>query len=177
MNKYLRAISTNFIFFGLSTIFFLVVTPLAIKVMGAEFYGLWTVLIALMLVSSVGNLGIGAIVMKFSSEAPAREGIQLQSNRVMTAGYLIVLIMAIAISVILCLTRNLIANNINTSVQFREQFRQAVLWIAASIFPQFLACVPQGYLLSKLHNRIVRQIELFVVNCALAGRNCDRPVQ
>jgi O-antigen/teichoic acid export membrane protein len=160
MNKYLRAVSINFVFFAISTVFFLAITPFAIKVMGEEFYGLWAVLVALTLFSNVGNLGISAIVMKFSSESATHEGIQIQSNQVMTTGYFIVLVMAMVTSVILVLTRNLIADNINTSVEFREQFRQSILWVAASIFPQFLACVPQGFLLSQLHNQAVRQIEL-----------------
>ena len=160
MNKYLRAVSANFIFFAIGVIFFLIITPVAIKVMGEEFYGLWAVLLALMLFSNVGNLGIGAIVMKFSSEAPTGDDVQMQSNRVMTAGYFIVLAMAMITAIILLLARNLIANNINTNVEFREQFRQAILWIAASIFPQFLARVPQGFLLSQLHNRAARQIDL-----------------
>lgn len=129
--------------------------------MGEEFYGLWVVLSALMLFSNIGNLGISAIVVKFSSEAPTQDGVQMQSNRVMTAGYFIVFAMSLITAVILLLARNLIADNINTSVELREQLRQAVLWIAASIFPQFLARVPNGFLISQLHNRVARQIELF----------------
>ena len=34
MNKYLRAVSANFIIFGISSIFFLAITPIAIRVMG-----------------------------------------------------------------------------------------------------------------------------------------------
>ena len=49
MNKYLRAISSNLIFFTINAVFFLVITPVLIRVMGEEFYGLWTILMALML--------------------------------------------------------------------------------------------------------------------------------
>jgi len=169
MNKYLRAILINFIFFAISTILFLAVTLFAIKLMGAEFYGLWVVLTALMLFSNVGNLGIGGIVMKFSSETSTQEDTQMQPSQVMTAGYVIAFTMAMITAIILSLARNLLADNINTSIELREQFRKAVLWIAAGIFPQFLACVPQGFLLSKLQNRAVRQIELLSSNILWLG--------
>jgi O-antigen/teichoic acid export membrane protein len=161
MNKYLRAISANIIFFVISGIFFIAITPFAFKVMGEEFYGLWSVLLALMLFSNVGSLGIDTIVMKFASETPAQGDAQMQNNRVMTAGYLIVFAMSLITAVILLLARNPVADNINTSIELKGQFRLAILWIAASVFPQFLACVPRGFLLSQLLNREARIIELF----------------
>lgn len=161
MNKYLRAVSYNFIFFVISTVFFLAITPVAMRIMGKEFYGLWVVLSALMLFSNIGNLGIGAIVMKFSSETSPREGIQTRPNRIMTSGYLIVFTMSVIMAVMILLAREVISNNIHMSVELRGQFTQAIGWIACGIFPQFLLRVPQGFLLSQLRNRTVRQIELF----------------
>jgi O-antigen/teichoic acid export membrane protein len=161
MNKYLRAISTNFIFFAISAVFFVLVTPLAIHTMGEEFYGLWVILSAIMLFANIGNLGIDAIVMKFSAEAHGLDEIQVQSNRVITAGYLISFIMAMITGTLIFLTRNIIVNNININTELKGQFLQAILWIAAGMLPQFLARVPYGHLLSQLHNREARQIELF----------------
>jgi O-antigen/teichoic acid export membrane protein len=160
MNKYLRAVSDNFIFFAIHAIFFLAITPVAMRIMGEEFYGLWAVLSALMLFSNVGNLGIGAIMMKFASETTPRSEIQTRPNRIMTAGYLIVFAMSIIIVVFLLLARELISENIHMSAELRGQFPQALGWIAASIFPQFLARVPHGFLLSQLRNQTVRRIEL-----------------
>lgn len=161
MNKYLRAVSTNYIFFFINMIFFLAIVPVSIKIMGEEFYGLWVMLNALLLFSNVGNLGIDAIVMKFSSETSAKDDEQTQANRVMTAGYIIVFAMSVITSTLLLLARNPIADSIHTSNELREQFRIGVLWIAAATLPQFLSRVPQGFLLSRLHNRVARQIELF----------------
>ena len=161
MNKYLRAVSTNFIFFAMNVIFFLTVTPIAIRVMGEEFYGLWVVLSAFMLLSNIGNLGIDAIVMKFSSEAPAQRQDQIRPNQIMTAGYFIVIAMWIITAAFLLLTRNLIANHINTSLELRGQFYQAILWITASILLNSSTRVPHGFLLSRLHNQPARQLELF----------------
>jgi O-antigen/teichoic acid export membrane protein len=160
MNKYLRAVSDNFVFFVFNAIFFVVITPAAMRIMGEEFYGLWVVLSALMLFSNVGNLGIGAIVMKFSSETSPRGRGQSPSNRIMTAGYLIVFVMAIVMAVLMMLARGLISDNLHVNPELKVQFQQAVVWSAASIFPQFFARVPHGFLLSQLRNQTVRQIEL-----------------
>jgi O-antigen/teichoic acid export membrane protein len=179
MNKYLRAVSVNLVFLAANAIFFLAVTPVAIRVMGEEFYGLWAILSALMLFSSIGNLGVDAVVMKFSAEASAQGDPHTQSNRIMSAGFLIALTMSVITALSLMLVRNLVSDNISVSAELREQFRQALLWIAASLIPQFLARVPQGFLLSQLRNQIARQIELAasvllwsgVVLIALLDRN------
>jgi O-antigen/teichoic acid export membrane protein len=160
MNNYLRAISTNFIFFTINVFFFLVVTPLAIKTMGAELYGLWVILLALMLLSNIGNLGTDTIVMKLSAEAQDPFDGHLQTHQILSAGYFIVLVMAMITAALLLGGTNLIVNNFNINVDLREQFHQALFWIAASIVPQFLTRVPHGYLLSQLRNRAARQIEL-----------------
>ena len=161
MNKYLDAISINIVYFAVNAIFFLSVTPIAINVMGVEFYGLWVMLSAFMLLSNIGNLGIDAIVMKFSAEAPTQDYAQKKSNRIITAGYFIVIVMSFVTAAFLLLARNLIGNNIHTSMELEKRFHQAILWIAASIFPQFLTRVPHGYLLSQFRNRSARQLELF----------------
>ncbi len=161
MNNYLRAISTNFIFFSISLLFFLAITPLSLSVMGEEYYGLWVVLIALMLFSNIGNLGIDIIVMKFSSEAQDSGNAQVRYSSIITAGFLIAFGMSIVTASALVITRNLIASNVNIAADLKWQFSQALLWIAVSICPQFLSRVPHGLLLSQLHNREVRRIELF----------------
>jgi O-antigen/teichoic acid export membrane protein len=68
LNKYLKAISYNLIFFALSTLAFLILTPLAIRIMGNEFFGLWSIIFAIAQFTNIGTLGIGSIVNKFASE-------------------------------------------------------------------------------------------------------------
>ena len=160
MNKYLRAISVNFIFFVVSVVFFLLITPLAIKIMGEELFGLWAILSALMLFSNVGTLNIGAIVMKFLSEAPENYDLESRASQVMVSGYIIVFVMALLTAAILFLTRNVIVDSINLDIKLKGQFRLAYLIILIGVFPQFLSRVPHGYLLSRLYNREARQLEI-----------------
>jgi O-antigen/teichoic acid export membrane protein len=76
VNKYLKAVSFNFLYLITSTIAFLILTPVAIRVMGEEFYGLYVILSSIMLFSNIGNLGIGTIVNKFYSPRPLKEPVR-----------------------------------------------------------------------------------------------------
>lgn len=122
---------------------------------------MWAVIMALMFFSNVGNLGISAIVIKFSSETFQEKDIRQRINQVMTGGYAIVFLMSLTTFLILLATRKLIAGSLDASTTLREQFQQALFWIALGVFPQFLARVPHGYLLSQLRNWAVRQAEFF----------------
>ena len=157
MNKYLQAVSANFIFLALNTIFFLVITPLAIGIMGAEFYGLWTILYAIALFSNVGTLGITAITNKFSAEFSSDS--ETHTRAVLTSGFLIIAVMAVLVSAVLFLTRGMIAASVETSPKIRSELSLAILWIAWGILPQFLAKVIQGYFLSQYQNSFVRTLD------------------
>jgi O-antigen/teichoic acid export membrane protein len=145
MNKYLRAISDNFIFFVFNVIFFLAITPVAMRIMGEEFYGLWVVLSALMLFSNVGNLGIGALVMKFSSETSPHGAGLSSSNRSRLQGYFIVFVMSIIISVLMLLARGMISNNIHVNAELRMQFQQAMVWVPSVSFLNFWPAYPMVF--------------------------------
>jgi O-antigen/teichoic acid export membrane protein len=160
VNRYFRAVSSNLIFFVINILLFLIITPISIRVMGPEFFGLWSMLNALILLSGIGTLGISSIVNKFASEAQVdQDASRLHHGEVISAGVLIVLPMALITAALLALTRNFMAQNLNVSPAFRAQFGAALLMVAVGILPQFLARVPQGFLLSQLRNTLVRAIE------------------
>lgn len=161
MNKYLRAISSNLIFFTINSVFFLVITPVLIRVMGEEFYGLWMILMALMLFSNIGTLGINTIVMKFSSEAINDKKKNIFYNQVVTTGYILVLAMATLMAIMLLVSKNIIVERLDTTVVYKMQFKRAIDWIILGLFPQFALRVPQGFLLGQLENNTVRGLELF----------------
>ena len=126
--------------------------------MGEEFYGLWSIVYAITLFSNIGNMGITAIVNKFSAE-DANGDID-NFNSILTSGFFLVLIMATLSSLLLLLTRGVISRNINTSVAMQIEFDKTLVWIALALFPQFLATVPQGFLLSQYKNGFVRSLDL-----------------
>lgn len=159
-NRYLKAATVNILFFILNTIFFLIVTPIALRVMGKDFYGLWSILCAIMLFSNVGNLGMGSIVNKFASESPGEIDKRDYLSRVFTSGVLIVLPMAILIFLALFLFRNILTKALIDDIYLRLEFSKTLLIVGLSMVPQFMSHVYQGLLLSQLENKTVRIIEL-----------------
>jgi O-antigen/teichoic acid export membrane protein len=157
MNKYFRAISANFFFFAISTIFFLLITAVAIRVMGDELYGLWVILNAILLFSGIGMLGMGIVVSKFASEAGE---LALSHNSIISSAILILLPMAGLVVLVLFLTRGWIATKLGLTAELHQQFRLALVLTALSIIPQFFGRVPHGYLLSQLKNNLARAVEL-----------------
>lgn len=156
MNKYLAAISSNLFYFAFNTIFFLLITPLAIRVMGDELYGLWAILNAIFLFSSIGTLGMSIVVNKFASEQGSDA---YDPGDIISTATLILLPMATIVALIVITLRGWIATQIQTSLVFQAQFEQALWIIALTLYPQFLAKVPQGYLLSQLQNNAMRLVE------------------
>ncbi len=129
--------------------------------MGDEFFGLWSILYAIVLLSNVGTLGIGSIVNKFASEAQTERLEAEYFSQVFSGGLLIVLPMAVLVAGILILARNLIAAGLAIDPVLQREFGSALLLVALSILPQFLSRVSQGFLLSQLKNRTARLIDTF----------------
>lgn len=160
MSKYLKAISYNLIFFVINTLAFLILTPLAIRIMGDEFYGLWIIIFAIMQFTNIGSLGIGSIVNKFAAEEDKQGH---AAGNIISSAIIITLPMAILIAIILIVTKNIIVEHINLPIAYAEQFNQALTISAISILPQFLNKLFQGYFLSQIMNKFVKALD-FVAN-------------
>ena len=181
MNKYLRAISSNLIYFIINTLFFILIMPVAIRILGEVFFGLWSILYALMLLANIGTLGVSSIVSKFAAEAPVEHLSDEQIfGEIITAGLLIVLPMATLLALAFTFSRDLIAQAVTTDPEWTRQFSRAMPLVGFSMFPMFLSQVFQGFLLSQLQNQIARQIEVssaialwlgVVMSVVLFGRN------
>ena len=158
MNKYYRAVSVNLIYFVINTFIFIIITAIAIRVMGEVFYGLWSILNAILLFCG-GVLGLDVVVNKFTSEA-GENSIKLDS--ILTAGVILLLPAACLIALILMVSREWIAARLGININFQQQISLALVFSALSVFPQFLGRIPAGYLLSRLKNGWVRVNEMGV---------------
>jgi O-antigen/teichoic acid export membrane protein len=160
MSKYLKAISYNLIFFVINALAFIILTPLAIRIMGGEFYGLWTIIFAIMQFTNIGTLGIGSIVNKFAAE---QDNPDFDIGNIISSALIIILPMAILTASILFVGKNIITSYLNLSITYTEQFNQALTICSISIIPQYLNKVFQGYFLSQIMNKFVRSLD-FVSN-------------
>lgn len=165
MNRYLRAISSNLIFFVLNTTFLFVSIPFAVRIMGEEFYGLWIVLKSILMVGGIGSASLGTVVMKFSSEAPDGEDADMQANRVMSSAYIIAISISLLMASILVLMRGVINSAIGVSSVYQEQLAKTIPWVAFAIFPYSMSFIPLGFLLSRLDHWRARLLE-FSYSCS-----------
>ncbi len=156
MNRYLSAISYNLAFFLLSSLSFLVLTPLAIHIMGEEFFGLWTLLFAIAQFTNIGSLGISQIVNKLSSE---KEFADTETSHILSSALVVIIPMAIISTGILCLIVPTLVRSLNPSSEYILPLRDALYIGAAGILPAFLNKIYQGFFLSRLKNRFVRSTE------------------
>ena len=163
MGKYSRFVSTNILFWGINTIVFVLITPLAMHVMGQVFYGLWVVLLSILLViSNIGTLGMLHVTNKFASQLP-KNGLAHNEHlgSVLSSGIIILLPASLLATSILLLTRPTIITLIKIpSNSGRSEFYRALTWGAIALVPIFLSRVPAGLLLGQLHNGIVRGLEV-----------------
>ena len=156
-NKYIKAVSYNFAYFLVSSLAYLVLTPIAIHVMGGEFYGLWMILFAVGQLSVIGTLGIESIVNKFAAEVNEEQN---TGANILSSAILIVFSMALIIAVVLFVLRNFLAESINPSPGYLQQFKNALAVYALVIIPQFLIRVFHGFFLSQIMNRFARTMDL-----------------
>ena len=156
-NKYTKAVTYNFAYFVVSSLAYLVLTPIAIRVMGGEFYGLWMILFAVGQFSVIGTLGIDSIVNKFGSEVNDEPG---AGANILSSAMLIVFSMALIVAVALFALRNPLAEAINPSFEFLQQLKNGLAVYALVIIPQFLIRVFHGFFLSQIMNRFARTMDL-----------------
>mgnify|MGYP001346185109 CR=1 FL=1 len=156
MNKYLRAVSSNYVFFFINAIFFLSITPIAIRVMGEELYGLWAILNAILLFSGVGILSMGVVVNKFAAEDGENA---LHINSVISTAIFILLPMSIFVMILILVLRNWISAQFGLAEAQQIQVQTALGFTALSVVPQFLGRIPYGYLFSQLKNNLARMVE------------------
>lgn len=158
VNRYLGAVTANLTTWVVNTVFFLIITPLAIHTMGEEFFGLWTILNSILLFSTVGTMGISVVVNKFGSQEGKE---QLDPCAIISTAIAIITPLALSFALSLVFLRGMIANLLSLSVSYRSQFSTALIFTAISLIPQFLSQVFQGYLFSKLRYDLVKWVSTF----------------
>ena len=155
-NRYIQAVSANYANLIISTVFFLIITPLAIRIMGDEIYGIWTIINAFLLFSSVGTFGMGLVVNKFGAEEGADA---LSHETILSIAAVIVLAIATLICGGMLIFRMWFANNLVADPLLQEQLYLGFIFIALSLYPVFLGKVFQGYLFSQLRYGTGKAIE------------------
>lgn len=159
MKKYFKAIFFNYFYLVISIIAFLILTPFAIKKMGEEFYGLWSILTSIMLFANIGTFGIGTIVNKYSAESNIKED-KNYFGKVIISSLVFVIPISIITTVIIFFSANLIPNFYNLNNLFETDLINAIKICSLGIIPQFLIKIPEGFFYSQYKNEKAQLLSL-----------------
>jgi len=157
LNKYLKAVSINIIFFTIGSIAFLVLTPVAINVMGEKYFGLWSIIVAIFQFTGIGALGVGLIVNKFASEKTSSDS---EVSNIISSSIVIITTTAFATFFIILVIRDVLVKSINPPSVYIDQFKAAMIINGISLFPLFISEIFYGYFLSQLKNKLVKTMGL-----------------
>src|SRR5271157_6489597 len=103
--KMAAAGSINLIYLILNSISFLVLTPLTLHVLGAETYGLWTIMLAMIQFAGLANFGTGSAVIKYVAQYTAVENSEKQLSSAITFSFVFMALTGLIVTVLICIFR------------------------------------------------------------------------
>ena len=140
---------------------FLILTPLTLKALGNEKYGVWTVILAILQFSGLANFSTGISVVKFIAQY-SNNNIDDNENLSTTVffSYIFMLVMGIIASLILFLIRNFLIQNINLDFTSYNDLENGIGVVAFCLIPLFLQQVSRGILLGLVKNILSGALEV-----------------
>ncbi|MBX3048633.1 MAG: lipopolysaccharide biosynthesis protein [Anaerolineales bacterium] len=159
MSFFQKIIAGNFVYLLVNTLFFLFITPISIRVMGDDFFGVWSLLNALVIVSVGGTLGVGTIVNKMASEAPNGDASTNYYNRIISSAFLVASMASLLVGGLGFGFREVFVKHVTNNRELQLQLAMAIPVLCVAVLPRFLSQVIVGFLLAQFANRRVRQIE------------------
>jgi O-antigen/teichoic acid export membrane protein len=133
----LRQISSaslaNVIYLAIQSGVFLVMTPLVLKVLGPETYGLWTILAAIIGIATLANFGIEAGVTKYVSEFSVSPEASARISAVVSFSFLFLLLTGLLTGAAIFFLRHWIAVRMATQPGEASQLAMALVIISLGI--------------------------------------------
>ena len=146
-NRLARNSLLNLIGFSVPILMMLVFTPLLIKYVGVEGYGLWSLSISILGMVGVFELGLGTAITKYVSEYTARQD-QVGLSTVIISGFFLDLVMGCIITIFLYLFADPIARLFSSSSVKHSQITGVIQITAFGFIPLLLRnstlAVPMG---------------------------------
>jgi O-antigen/teichoic acid export membrane protein len=149
-------------YFVITSLVFLIVTPLAIKSLGKEIYGLWVILLAILQFASLTNLGSWEGTMKFVSQYFLLNESRDELSTIIIFSYSFAILTGILTITGFWYARNFISSQISTNIMTSEALGNAIGLATISVLPMLVAGVSKGILLGLVRNEIAGGIETFI---------------
>lgn len=150
----------NVLYYIIQSLLFLVMTPLVLKALGLEVYGLWTIMAAITGFANLANFGMGAGITKYISEFSVDREASAKISAVLTFGCLFLLLSGILTGLLLFFLRHWISARMIHQAGDATQLAEALAIIAGGITIIFLSQVPKGILFGLVYHKVVGGIDV-----------------
>lgn len=149
----------NLFYMVMGSLFFLVFTPLTLKVLGSELYGLWIIMMAILQFAGLANFGFGDAITKYVAEYSVMEDGRDKISAAITFSYLFMTASGLAASAVVWLIRDILSSQITAAAVSRATIGEAIGITSLSLMPLFLSQLSKGILYGLVKNEVAGALD------------------
>lgn len=150
----------NVAYLGIQSLLFVALTPWMFKTLGAEVYGLWTILVAITGFANLANFGIGAGVTKYVSEFSVSHKAGTLISAVISFAFLFLLLSGILTGMLIFVLRHWLAGMMAHHSGSVGELSQALVIVSCGIAPIFIIQLPKGILFGLVYHKVVGGVDV-----------------
>jgi len=159
MRRAVGASVVNLAYLAVQSLMFIIVTPLLLKVWGAEGYGMWVIMLAVMRGAELAVFGMDQALVKYVAQFSVEPDAGRKISGVISFSTLFLLFTGLASCAIVWVLRDWIALNIFAALDVSE-LAGAFGLIAIGLVPLFLSQVPLFVLFGLVYNELAGGLKL-----------------
>jgi len=153
MRRVAGASVVNLAYLAVQSLMFIIITPLLLKVWGAEGYGMWVIMLAIMRGAELAVFGMDQAVVKYVAQFSVEADASRKISGIISFSTLFLFFTGLASCAIVWVLRDWIAINIFAALDVSE-LADAFGLIALGLVPLFLSQVPLFVLYGLVYNEL-----------------------
>lgn len=150
----------NVSYLVIQSLLFVVMTPLVLKALGPEVYGLWIIMAAITGFANLASFGMGGGVTKYVSEFSVADDAGDRISAVISFSFLFILLSGILTGLVLFFFSHWIAVKMTHNTGEAFQLARALTIISCGITLTFLIQIPKGVLFALVYHKVVGAIDV-----------------
>ncbi len=150
---------TNLTYLAIQSLLFLLLTPWALRILGDELFGLWTIMLAVIGFAGLANLGANSAVVKYTSQFQGSDDSRMFSAAI-TFSYVFMFVAGVIASAGLWMVRYWLAARLETDTSSIMLLGNALGLMAIGLTPLLLGQVSKGVLLGLVYNQWAGGLDL-----------------
>jgi O-antigen/teichoic acid export membrane protein len=144
----------NVVYLVAQSLIFVFLTPITLKALGDNLYGIWTIFLGVIGFASLTNFKIASTAMKFVSQFSTEDVSENDLSIIITFGYMSGLVLGLLAFLIIFGSRFILAERISENNVSYLELADTLSLLAFSVIPLFLSEVSHGILLGLVSNKL-----------------------